>query len=158
MINTIDVDPVWQPLFDFRSDLGVQAVQFVVAGMNSHINQDLPLATVDACVTAGTRPLAGTIPADYQKINELLEDIESKTRLSLLNDFERALDEPVEPLVHLISSWSMDSAREAAWVRVQVLWLLRAEPELFNQSVAVSSKAVGMISRHLLTPLHPGSA
>ena len=34
--------------------------------------------TVDTCVTAGNCPLAGTIPAGYQKINEVLEDIESK--------------------------------------------------------------------------------
>jgi hypothetical protein len=152
------VDFAWQPLFNLRADARVQALQFVLAGMNSHINHDLSLATVDACVTAGTHPLAGTIPDDFHKVNEVLEDIESKTRLSLLNELEQQIDTPVEPLVHLISSWSIAQAREAAWVRVQLLWLLRAEHRLFNESVTISSKAVGMTSRHLLTPLtlsHP---
>jgi hypothetical protein len=151
-VSSQPVDSAWQPLFSSRSDPRVRAVQFVVAGMNAHINQDLPLATVDACVKAGTHPLAGSIPADYHKINEVLKEIESKTRLSLLSEIERELDEPVEPLIHLISSWDIVQAREAAWVRGQVLWLLRAEPWLFDQSVKVSSKAVGMTSRHLLTP------
>jgi hypothetical protein len=90
--------PYGGPYSIFAQTEESKAVQFVVAGMNSHINQDWPLATVDACVTAGTRPLAGAIPADYQKINEVLEDIESETRLSLLNNLDQELDEPVEPL------------------------------------------------------------
>ena len=150
------VDSAWKPLFSSRSDTRVQAVQFVIAGMNAHINQDLPLATVEACIAAGTHPLTGTIPADYRKINEILEDIESKTRLSLLNELKRELFGPIEPLIHLISSWNIALAREAAWIRAQVFWLLRTKPRLFDHSVAVSSKAVGMTSRHLLTPLpHP---
>ena len=80
------VDPAWQPLFSSRSDFRILPVQFVVAGMNAHISQDLPLATVDACITAETHPLSGTIRADYYKINEILEEIESKTRLSLLSE------------------------------------------------------------------------
>jgi len=147
------VDRAWRPLFSRRSDRRVHAVQFVVAGMNAHINHDLALAVVETCAAAHTHPLAGTIPADYHRITDIIEDIESSIRRSLLADLERELGQQLEPLFHLISSWSIGQAREAAWVRAQVLWILRDIPPLFDQSVAVSSSAAGMTSRHLLTPL-----
>src|SRR5262249_40802344 len=72
------VGAAWRPLFARRSDRRVHPVQFVVAGLNAHINHDLALAVVDTCAAAHTYPLAGTVPADYRKINEVLEEIESK--------------------------------------------------------------------------------
>jgi hypothetical protein len=149
------VDRAWRPLFDRRSDRRVHAVQFVVAGMNAHINHDLALAVVDTCLARQTDPLAGTIPDDYRRITDVLADIEADIRRSLLDDLERELGEPVEPLLHLLSSWSIGQAREAAWIRAQVLWVLRDIPILFDQSVAISASATGMTSRHLLTPLLP---
>jgi hypothetical protein len=93
--------------------------------------------------------------SDYRRITDVLADIEADIRRSLLDDLERELGEPVEPLLHLLSSWSIAQAREAAWIRAQVLWVLRDVPLLFDQSVAISASATGMTSRHLLTPLLP---
>lgn len=152
------VDRAWRPLFSQRADKRVHAVQFVVAGMNAHINFDLPLAVVDTCEAAHTDPDAGSIFADYQKVNVVLESIESSVRQSLLQDLERQLGHPLEPLQHLISSWSISSAREAAWVRAKVLWHLRDIRVLFDQIVGVSGSAVGMTSQQLLTPLLPVDA
>jgi uncharacterized protein DUF5995 len=149
------VDAAWRPLFDSRSDPGIRAIQFVVAGMNAHINQDLPLAVVNACETAGVSPSDDALARDYRAINEVLGENESETRLSLMDNHVREFGKPLEPLVHLIDSWSITQAREAAWVRFQVLWLLRVQPWLFDDSVAVFSKTVGMTSRHLLTPVLP---
>ena len=92
---------------------------------------------------------------DYRRITDVLADIEADIRRSLLDDLERELGEPVEPLLHLLGSWSIGHAREAAWIRAQVLWMLRDVPLLFDQSVAISASATGMTSRHLLTPLLP---
>jgi len=147
------IDTAWRPLFVRRSDRRVHAVQFAVAGMNTHINHDLALAVVDVCAAAHTHPLAGTIPADYRRITDVIVEIESRIRRSLLEDLERELDQPAEPLLHLISSWSIRQARQAAWVRAQVLWLLRDTPPLFHEATRVCASAVGMTSRHLLTPL-----
>jgi hypothetical protein len=151
------VSAAWRPLFAQRADRRVHPVQFVLAGMNAHINHDLALAVVDTCAAAHTHPLAGTIPDDYRKINEVLEEIESKIRRPLLDDLEREFAGRSEPLLHLLTSWSIVQAREAAWVRAQVLWLLRDTRSLFDQLVAVSASTTGMTGRHLLTPLLPPS-
>jgi hypothetical protein len=149
------IDAAWRPLFARRADRRVHAVQFAVAGMNAHINHDLALAVVDTCAAAQTHPLAGSIPDDYQRITDVLEEIESRIRGMLLNDLERELGRPLEPLMHILSSWSIDQARRAAWVRGQVLWILRGTPPLFQLEVTASASTAGMTTRHLLTPLLP---
>lgn len=150
-------EPAWRPLFARRADRHVHAVQFAVAGLNTHINQDLALAVVDACVAAGTHPRAGHVADDYRLVNDILAEVEADVRRELLNDLQEEIGAPFEPLVHLINTWSLARAREAAWVRVQVLWMLRAEPWLFAQSADATGRAVGMTSRHLLTPLLPAA-
>ncbi|HEY5881839.1 MAG TPA: DUF5995 family protein [Nakamurella sp.] len=147
------VNRAWRPLFVARADPRIHAVQFVVAGMNAHINFDLSLAVVDACTAEHVDPDTGSVAEDYDRVNDVLESIESAVRNSLLHDLELQLGQPLEPLVHLISSWSIANAREAAWVRAKVLWQLRHIGPLFDQAVDISASAVGMTSRQLLTPL-----
>jgi hypothetical protein len=144
----------WRPLFARRSDRRVYAVQFALAGMNTHINHDLEVAVVRICVAERTHPLAGSIPIDYHKITDVLEEIEPTIRRVLFADLERKHGEPLEPLFHLISNFSIREARQAAWVRAQVLWPLRDTP-LFHEVVAASASTIGMASHHLLTPLRP---
>jgi Family of unknown function (DUF5995) len=148
------LNAAWRPLFARRSDRRLHAVQFAVAGMNAHINHDLALAVVRICAAEHTHPLAGSIPADYRRVTDVLEEIEAEIQRALDADVGHELGQQLEPLRHLIASWSIGQARQAAWVRAQVLWQLRDTP-LFHEAVAVSASTVGMTSRHLLTPLQP---
>jgi len=148
------VDAAWRPLFARRSDRRVHAAQFAVAGMNAHIDHDLELAVVEICAAEHTHPLAGSIRADYFRINDVLVEVEPGLRQSLLGDLKRRFAQPLEPLLHLIGSFSIGRARQAAWVQAQVLWELRGNP-LFDEIVAVSASTVGMTTQHLLTPLLP---
>jgi Family of unknown function (DUF5995) len=147
------VDPAWRAVFERRGDTRVLPVQFVVAGMNTHINHDLALAMVATCLDLDTRPGAGYIADDYRRVNQVIEKVESKARRSLLSDLEREIGEPIEPLIHLLSTWSITQAREAAWIRMLVFWLLQDDPWLLRASVGENARTVGMTSRHLLTPL-----
>jgi Family of unknown function (DUF5995) len=146
------VSAAWRPLFAQRSDRRVQAVQFAVAGMNTHINHDLELAVIHICAAEHTHPLAGSIPADYHRITDILEEIQPMIRRALSTDPKRNRGEPPKPMLHLISSWNIRQARQAAWVQAQVLWPLRDTP-LFHEAVAISASTVGMTTHHLLTPL-----
>ena len=46
----------WRPLAERRAVAGIEPVQFALAGMNAHINHDLPLAMVSTCAALGTAP------------------------------------------------------------------------------------------------------
>src|ERR1700740_459285 len=50
----------WQALFEQRSQTGIARIQFAMAGINAHINHDLPQAVVATCWTSAINPQHGT--------------------------------------------------------------------------------------------------
>ena len=46
----------WRPLVQQRAAAGIEPVQFALAGMNAHINHDLPVAMVSTCTALATSP------------------------------------------------------------------------------------------------------
>ena len=58
------------PLFTQRSKKGVAPLQFALAGMNAHINRDLPVALVATCRELGIELRDGSPEqADYVQVN-----------------------------------------------------------------------------------------
>ncbi|WP_346766405.1 DUF5995 family protein [Streptomyces sp. CB01881] len=139
----------WRPLFELRGHSGVHPLQFALAGMNAHIQHDLPLAVIDTCRRLGRSP--EDLCADYHRINGLLAAVETAVREQLMpgpDVLERA-----EPLTHRVGAWSVDSARDAAWASVAALWELREVPHAAAALAAALDVAVGLLGRALLTPL-----
>ena len=46
----------WAPLFEARGRTGIAPIQFALAGMNAHINHDLPIALVKTFEALGSSP------------------------------------------------------------------------------------------------------
>jgi hypothetical protein len=60
----------WAAMFAVRNQTDVARIQFALAGMNAHINHDLPLATIATCNATGTVPQHGSPQyADYTGLN-----------------------------------------------------------------------------------------
>src|SRR5881394_4458405 len=64
-LESYDRDPggtpsAWVPLFAQRSHRGIAPLQFALAGMNAHINRDLPVALVTTCHELGLEPGEGS--------------------------------------------------------------------------------------------------
>ena len=147
-----DVPRAWAALFERRQDRSVLPVQFALAGMNSHIGHDLAVAVVETCRQRGTSPARPGIRADYEAVNRLLAASESEIRRSFLTAAGQELDDHVGPVVHLVSSWKIDKARDVAWVNVEAMWALRRSVRLAARYRAALARTVGMGSRLLLTP------
>lgn len=143
------VPNAWRPLFESRRG-GRLPIQYAIAGMNSHIEHDLPIAVVDTCQALGLSP--EDMEADYEAVNAVLADVESSIRRSFLTDVGREVDDHVGPVVHLINSWNIDQARDLSWVTAQTLWALRGSSLLRGRFLKALSHSVGMTSRVLLTP------
>jgi len=148
-----DIPKVWAPLFDSRSRRGVLPIQFALAGVNAHIEHDLPFAVICTYAAHGRTPTSPGVREDYEKVNDLLADVEAEIRRSFLTDVERAVDDHLDPVAHLVNSWNIDKAREVAWVNVQTLWELQRVDFLFDAYAATLAHTVGMGSRLLLTSL-----
>ena len=104
----------WRPLVQQRASAGIEPVQFALAGMNAHINHDLPLAVVATCAALATSPEAGAHFADYQKVDQLLDAAEQSVRQSFESQPELAVDQHVTAVSNLIGNWTINSARDLA--------------------------------------------
>ena len=63
----------WLPLFTQRAKKGVAPLQFALAGMNAHINRDLPVALVATCRELGIDLREGSPEqGDYVQVNAVL--------------------------------------------------------------------------------------
>jgi hypothetical protein len=114
----------WAALLDQRLLSGVVPLQFALAGMNAHINRDLPVAVVATCQQLGTAPDAGSHHADFWRVNEVLAESEPLIR-ELVEGQPLAEADAVFPgLQDVVGNFNMVKARETAWVNAQTLWAL----------------------------------
>src|SRR6478609_583149 len=147
-------DPSWAPLFSARLEPGRVPIQFALAGMNAHINHDLPLAVVTTCRQLGLTPDSPGVEADYHRVNDLLAAVQEDVRRSFLDGIALTVDEQYAgPVANLVSGWSIVRARDAAWTNARVLWSLEGVEPLRTDFLATLSRSVGMAGRYLLTPV-----
>ena len=141
----------WRPLIEQRATAGIEPIQFALAGMNAHINHDLPVAVVTTCAELGTEPAAGPHFADFQKVDQLLDAAEQSVRRSFESRPELAVDRHLQAVDNLVACWSINSARDLAWQNSLVLWTLRPEPAASGFFLDGLAAATALASRLLLT-------
>ncbi|MFG1806942.1 DUF5995 family protein [Streptomyces sp. NPDC049040] len=142
----------WRPLLRLRAHTGIRPLQFAMAGINAHVGHDLPLAVVDTCRATG-RGLQD-LEGDFDRVGEALTAIEVEVRELLMPGPD--LLEAADPLTHLVGSWSLARARDAAWSAARLLWALRGTEDAYGECVSRLDAGVGLIGRLLLTPVGGG--
>jgi Family of unknown function (DUF5995) len=144
------VPAAWEPLFASRATAGIYDIQFALAGMNAHINYDLPLALVQACGQLDTAPDEGTHHDDYQKVDALLDAEEQSVRQSFESGEALKADRSVQPVLDLVDNWSINSARDVAWDTAVALWRCRDVAAVEDLIMGGLARTVAMASRCLL--------
>jgi hypothetical protein len=150
--NPRRVPRAWAPLFDRRDRRGIAPLQFALAGMNAHINRDLPLALVACWREVGVSP---TDQSDFNRVNDVLGRVEGVVKERYLSGPLRILDRlvhRVDRLDDVVAMWDVRRARDAAWVNAQALWALRDDHRLAAEYVEVLDRSVGLAGRGLLQP------
>ena len=151
-----EVPRAWAPLFEARSRRGIATLQFAIAGMNAHINRDLPVALVASCRHAGVSPEEGSPQhADYLRINQLLATVEGEVKDEYLGGYLHTIDRIVHRVHRLddvVAMWDITRARDAAWTNAEALWALRGNEGLANRFISTLDRTVGLASRGLLSP------
>jgi hypothetical protein len=145
----------WQALFAQRNQPAIARIQFALAGMNAHINHDLPQAVVATCRATGISPQHGTTQYnDYTALDttldSLIEFAKTALHVRLLGD---ALP-PVSTLDNTLAAWSVAAAREAAWSNAELLWHLAADaPPLASTLLDTLDGLTALASKTLLVPV-----
>jgi Family of unknown function (DUF5995) len=140
----------WQPLLYRRADAGIEPVQFALAGMNTHISHDLPIAIVTTCAELSFAPTATVFRDDYEKVDQILDGAEQSERESFESGVALDADEHLRAVINLIANWNLNEAREVAWNTALALWEARDVPVAGDLLRASLGRAVAATSRLLL--------
>jgi hypothetical protein len=143
----------WRPLFQARHDEKVAPVQFALAGMNAHINNDLVIALDRLAQSEKQYPSRdGARYQDFQRVNDVLERVEMELQPVLSTGVISAIDLALGDLDTILAMWKVRNAREAAWTNGEVVWHLREIPPLRREYLARLDHMVGFAGRGLLAP------
>jgi hypothetical protein len=160
-LESYDHDPgstpsAWVPLFAQRARRGIAPLQFALAGMNAHINRDLPVALVTTCHELGLDLGEGSREhADFERVDVLLAHVEARVKSQYVTGWLAWVDRLVHRLRRIddvVAMWDVGRARDAAWTNAQALWALDDEPPLASDYLAALDRMVGFASRGLLVP------
>ncbi len=116
------VSKAWAPLFARRAEHKILALQFAIAGMNAHINNDLAHALVLTWHELDLGP-AHDSPEyrDYEKVNAILERVEADIKGPLADDLIASVDTLLGTADDFLALWSIRRAREEAWRRARIM-------------------------------------
>jgi len=149
--------PAWRPLFERRNQPHIARIQFALAGMNAHINRDLPAGIVAAFDDEGGTPVADSARRqDFDRVNTILEQVEAAVKAEFESQALQEVDEASGRLDDTLAMWSVSAARAAAWTNAQILWTLRSLPPLREAFFDKLDRLTGFASRGLL--IIPGEA
>ncbi|MGA2120186.1 MAG: DUF5995 family protein [Bryobacteraceae bacterium] len=144
----------WQVLFGDRGLAAVARIQFALAGINAHINRDLPETIVATCLETGTTPdRDGTHYSDYTALNSTLDSLIESAKRTLNVRLPGGALPPVSHLEDTIAAWSVSAARESAWQNAAHLWQLRPMPLLGASFMDMLDGFTTVIGKTLLVPV-----
>jgi hypothetical protein len=143
----------WRVLFACRNQALLTRIQFAVAGVNVHINHDLPIALIRTCQATGSTPQHGSAHyTDYTVVNSTLDSLIETAKHELMVRLPGDALPPFSRVEDTIAAWNVAAAREAAWTNAEVLWNLRLTPPLSARYLESLDGFTTLAGKTLLVP------
>jgi hypothetical protein len=143
----------WRPLLQVRTRPGIARLQFALAGMNAHINRDLPSGLVTIFERLGGDPLTADVQRrDFDVVNDILERVMGEIRADFAIGLVGVVDTLGGNVDDVVAMWKVRKARAAAWTNAEVLWTLKPAPLLQARFFEKLDGLTGLASRGLLLP------
>lgn len=145
----------WEPLLQARSLPGVLPVQHAIAGINAHVNHDVPLALVSTFAELDEAPVRESpAHADYSRLGSVIDAVLCDAAAWLSAGEREELVSEASQLETVLSIWSSKRACEGAWATAEVRWALRVSPLISHHHLEALDRMVGLAGRSLLCPWH----
>jgi hypothetical protein len=143
----------WKPLLLARTRPGIARLQFALAGMNAHINRDLPAGLVAIFEKLGGDPLTADVQRrDFDLINDILEHVLEEVRTDFAVGLIGVVDALAGNVDNVVAMWKVRNARAAAWTNAEVLWTLKPAAQLQARFFEKLDGLTGLASRGMLLP------
>ena len=144
----------WSALFEARHRAGIDRIQFALAGMNAHINHDLPIALVQTNEELGLNPdLNSREHSDFQQVNNILEAVLPDALQFLATGILGEIAQDSGKIGRVLAMWNVRKARDTAWENSVILRLTERLPPVHERSIAVMDRVTGLAGRGLLLPI-----
>lgn len=153
--DTTTCPRAWASLFKRRFIKSVSPVQFGLAGMNAHINRDLPVAVVRACQKTHCIAKRGTPEeADFQRVNKILDEVEIHAMQKMATGLIRAVSDRVQPIDRKFAMAVVSWARDLAWTHAEVYagYLEEGDEKKAAQFIDRLDRHTEKVGRALLVP------
>jgi hypothetical protein len=149
--NPMTVPRAWVALFESRYKPYIDRVQFALAGMNAHINHDLPLALVQTCKDVQIIPDRSSPEyRDFEAVASIQEAVEPEILHDLVTGILGEVAQDLGMLGRLLTIWSVQTARDTAWTNAELLWQVQDLPTVRDGLLLVLDRMTGLASRGLL--------
>jgi hypothetical protein len=150
-LDQTKVPRAWMALFEVRDNQNIERVQFALAGINAHINHDLPLALMQTGKDMHVTPERDTREySDFQNVNSLLSGVMPTTLNLLATGILGELAQDTGTIGRLLAMWSVETARDTAWTNAEMLWELQNLPTVTDNLMMVIDRLSGLAGRGLL--------
>jgi hypothetical protein len=144
----------WSALFEARHRAGIDRIQFALAGMNAHINHDLPFALEQTNEELNVDPgHASPEHDDFEQVNNLLENVLPNALEFLATGILGHVAQDSGKIGRLLAMWNVRKARDTGWENSNILEQTQKLPLLQRRFVAVLDKITGVAGRGLLLPI-----
>lgn len=151
-IDPTKVPRAWMALFESCDNPDIERVQFALAGINAHINHDLPLALVQTGKSLQIPPDRNSPEcSDFENVNSMLNEVLPGTLNVLATGILGELAQDTGTIGRLLAMWSVKTARDTAWTNAELLWELQNLPSLSEDLMMVLDRLSGLAGRGLLT-------
>jgi hypothetical protein len=142
----------WKAMLSLRGETEIARIQFALAGMNAHINHDLPIAIVATCKARNITPQHGTPQYnDYTSVNSTLDALIDQAKQELNVRLPGSPLPTVSHLEDLVATWDLAIFREKAWDTSECLWG-ESDTEIRIQ-MGLRDAIVASLSAALLVPV-----
>jgi hypothetical protein len=151
-----DAPEVWRLLFAVPGDGEILPVQLAMAGVNAHINFDLPFAVVNACRALGRPDIdQGSQKADYDKVNAIFAEEMDRLLHKLARGYSNQVEMARQSLLERLANEMVVLARRMAWENAGYLWGMEPGSEPWRALAGVMDDAASVLSKAMLVDL-PG--
>lgn len=141
----------WRVLFEQRPNAALARIQFALAGVNAHINRDLPVAIAQTCTQTNVMPAHATAEyRAYTALNETLDSLINEAKMELMVNLPGDSLPRAAQVETAVGAWSIAAARESAWVHAEVLFRVGAEPLLTGRLIDALDAAAALAGKALL--------
>ncbi|MFY1634794.1 DUF5995 family protein [Solwaraspora sp. WMMB335] len=142
----------WQVLFRRLRDESVRSLPSAAAGVNAHINYDLPFALLNTWAKLGSGPDNEEQHRDYQHINEIFFDRIPELRRSYLNAWQICVDRLNGNLDDWYQNHLVEFTRDVAWRDATRMWPCRDDAEFMDRERVRLDRHTAFIGWALLSP------